>query len=266
MCPSATGRNYDLYRAQRQRGQTRVESRPAGCSYRLSVLCIGDQQHREVRPDAPRVSIARFEQGAEAELLLFEALELAIHNSVGEHALGAVVGNPDRDAVGPDAPRTAVERVKLVLRQQRAAGQAVDEQPSLTLSTTYITVPSDQIPRGSRLRSSSSRSRPGSRAPSSSRYAKSWSWPLSAIHTTFPSDQMPVGFSFSGSSLSRSRVTFQSKSASDGTGAQARRLEALEMRSRPQSRCSMRPCLAGMKSSMPIASGRGAGWSSCPTR
>ena len=103
-----------------------------------AVALVGHVHHVAVGPDAARAVVAGPAQLREL-LVAAHAFELEVlgrgvllrvepGEAVGEEALGDVIGDPDADAVGPDAVRVAVCGVERVLREQFAACEVVGEE------------------------------------------------------------------------------------------------------------------------------------------
>ena len=107
----------------------------------LGVALVGHVHDVAVRPEAARAVVAGLRQLL--ELLVNDALEALRfgvldrdgfrpgRQAVGKEPFRAVVGDPDGDAVGPDAVRVAVGGGELVLGEQLAAPEVVGEEAVL---------------------------------------------------------------------------------------------------------------------------------------
>ena len=139
----AAGELADVHAAERERGETGVDGVGHVVAVDAVVALVGDVHHVAVGPDAARAVVAGLRQLR--ELLVADALEfpgvvvrvllagvrLCIRQhgqAVGDEALRPVVGDPDGDAVGPDAAGVVVGGVELVLGEQFAALEGVGEE------------------------------------------------------------------------------------------------------------------------------------------
>ena len=125
--------------AERERGEPRVDGVRHVVAVDAVVALVGYVHHVAVGPDAARAVVAGPAQHRVGELLVANALEvlrfrvfgrgpLGRGQAVGDEALRPVVGDPDGDAVGPDAARVAVGGVEGVLGEQLAALEVVGEE------------------------------------------------------------------------------------------------------------------------------------------
>ena len=110
----------------------------------LVVALVGHVHHVAVGPDAPWAVVAGLRQfPGLSELFVTDAFEfpgvpiggfLVVGQRgqpVGDEPLLAVVGDPDTDAIGPDAVGVAVGRVQGELAEQVAASEVVGEEAVL---------------------------------------------------------------------------------------------------------------------------------------
>ena len=131
----------DVHAAERERRQPRVDRVGHVVAVDLGVARVRHVHDVAVRPEAARAVVAGLRQLL--ELLVTDALEVLRFGvlgrgrfrprgqAVGEEPLRAVVGDPDGDAVGPDAVRVAVGGGELVLGEQVASGEVVGEEAVL---------------------------------------------------------------------------------------------------------------------------------------
>ena len=130
----------DVDAAEGEGGEARVDGIRHVVAVDPGVAFVGDVHHVAVGPEAARAVVAGLRQLL--ELLVTDALEvlrfrvfgrrpLGCGQAVGEEPLGAVVGDPDGDAVGPDAVGVVVGGGELVLGEQLAAREVVGEEAVL---------------------------------------------------------------------------------------------------------------------------------------